>query len=161
MDEKQVSFENWLKEQPDDVQTMIAGHISGLTSALKSEREARSKFEKDLTAATKQLEEGSTIKQELEKIRAASAASSSKATFYEKAHGAGAKNLRLLHLAAQEAGAIREDGSADFEALKKDFSELFGGSAGPGPSNAGSGNRGGDPEKKTSMDDLIRARMNG
>lgn len=39
-------FEKWVAEQPENIQTLYSTHLSGLTSALKTERSARKAHEK-------------------------------------------------------------------------------------------------------------------
>jgi hypothetical protein len=72
-------------------------------------------------------------------------------TFYDRAHAAGVKNLRLAYLAAQEGKLVDEKGEVDWEKFRKTYPELF---AGAPAGNAGNGTGGG--QGKASMNDWIR-----
>lgn len=124
-----ASFDTWYATQDDATKAIIEEHTSGLSSALKAEREQR----KALSAQLKELSgkaEGETRKA-LDELNAKLEAEATRANFYEAATAAGVKNLRLAHLAAQADGLI-SGGSCDFEALKGKHPELFG-SAPPAP----------------------------
>ena len=121
-----VSFEEWYKGLAPDQQEAVDTHIDGLKSALKSEREERRGMERQLRDLAKKAEEGSELRAQLDKLAADQATASAKATFYEQAHGANVKNLRLAWLAASDAGLIdARTGECDFGKLKDVAPELF------------------------------------
>jgi hypothetical protein len=46
-------------------------------------------------------------------------------SFFDRAHSAGVRNLKLAYLAAQQAGLIDDKGEADFTKLRTVYPELF------------------------------------
>ncbi len=149
------TFQTWLTAQDEATTTMINTHIAGLKSALDTERSDRKKLEKQVRDTAKKLEAGSETQQQLEKMANDLAATSSRATFYESAHGAGVKNLTLAFVAARESGLVADDGAADMKALKDNFPELFLSTA-PPPGNAGEGTQHPAPNTEPDMDTFIR-----
>lgn len=150
-----MDFDTWLAEQTDEVKGLVAGHIDGLKSALDSERSTRKSLEKDLRTAVSQAEAGSEMQKRLQEMERSLSSTTTKADFFQAAHQAGAKNLSLAFLAAQEAGLVGESGAVDFDKLKTGFPELFAEKVRV-PGNAGEGMGNPPPAGKTSMDDLIR-----
>lgn len=157
-----MKFSEWLAEQDDDVQDMITSHVSGLTSALDSERRDRKALQKQMKNLSAEAESGSEMQKQLDRMSADLAASNGRSSFYEAANGAGVKNLRLAHIAATETGLIDDDGVVNMDGLKESYPELFV-SESPGTpmvprGNAGDGAGGGTPPaKKADMDTLIRS----
>lgn len=137
-----ATFEAWLKEQPDDVKSLLDGHTTGLKSALESEREQRKTFEKQLRDAAKKLEEGSDARKSVEEMAGQLATLQQQSAFYDAAHAAGVSNLKLAFIAAQQADLFDKKGQVNFDEMKKQFPELFAaGAAKPPPSNGGQGTR--------------------
>lgn len=119
------TFDDWLKGQDALTQSLIEGHVSGLKTALGSERDARDTAEKDLRDVAKKLEEGSEAQKEVLKLADEVATGNVKADFYEDAHEAGVINIKLaFHIATTE-DLFDKRGNADFEKLKENYPELF------------------------------------
>ena len=155
-DAKPVSFEDWYKGLAPEQQEAVDTHIDGLKSALKSEREERKTVERQLREIAKRAEEGSDLRQQLDTLATEQATANAKATFYEQAHGAGVKNLRLAWLAAADAGLVdAKSGECDFGRLKQAAPELFAPKLAAG-NNAGNG-AGQTGVKEPSMNDWLRA----
>jgi hypothetical protein len=135
------TFEGWLDAQPEEVKskvkTLYEAHTSGLQSALKSEREARGKAEKDLRELAKKQEKGSELEAALTKQADQLAALERQAAFQDKAHAAGVRNLKLAYLAASQAELVDAKGNCDFGKLKTEYPELF---AAPPPPDGNAGN---------------------
>jgi predicted transcriptional regulator len=136
---------------------VIDGHIGGLKSALKDERDGRKALEKQLRDLSKQAEEGSALRTQLDKLAEEQSTTSAKAMFFEQAHDAQVRNLRLAWLAAQEYGLVdAKTGEADFAKLRQQAPELF--APKPVPSaNAGAGAKQPGVNDGRSMNDFIRA----
>lgn len=151
-----VTFDTVYGALPPEQRGVIDTHIGGLKSALKDERDGRKALEKQLRDLSKQAEEGSTLRTQLDKLAEDQAVTTAKATFFEQAHEAQVKNLRLAWLAAQDYGLVdAKTGEADFTKLKQQAPELF--AAKPVPSaNAGNGARQGGVTDGKSMNDFIR-----
>jgi len=120
-----LDWETWHNALPQDVQTLIADHESGLKTALGSEREARGEAEKDLRAVAKKLEEGSEAQKEVLKLADEVAVKTAKTEFYEYAHEAGIVNLKLAYHVAVTDELFDKRGNVDFEKMKEDYPELF------------------------------------
>jgi|GEM_PF-6015885 len=148
-----LQFETWVAGQPDEVKAMLESHTGGLKSALQSERERAKGLEKGLREAASKAEKGSENEKQLVALADQVQEASRKNAFYENAVSAGATNLKLAYMAAVSDDLFKRDGSVDFEALKKNYPELFGKTS---TNNAGSGGKG--PDKKITMDDFIRAK---
>ena len=150
-----VSFEEWYKGLAPDQQEAVDTHIDGLKSALKGERDGRKALEKQLRDLAKSAEEGSELRQQLDRLATQQAAATAQATFYEAAHAANVKNLRLAWLAANDAGLVDKAGDVDFEKLKQVAPELFASKLMP-TANAGNG-AGQTGARQPSMNDFLRA----
>ncbi len=149
------NFTDWLTEQDEATQSMINGHITGLKSALDTERSDRKKLEKQVRETAKQLEAGSETRQQLETMANDLATANGRSSFYESAHGAGVKNLPLAYVAAREAQLLGDDGAADMKAMKERFPELFTVPVSPA-GNAGEGTQHPAPNSEPDMDTFIR-----
>lgn len=151
-----VTFETVYGGLPPEQRSVIDTHIGGLKSALKDERDGRKALEKQLRDLSKQAEEGSVLRTQLDKLAEDQATTTAKATFFEQAHEAQVRNLRLAWLAAQEYGLVdAKSGEADFAKLRQQAPELF--TPKPVPSaNAGNGARQGGVTDGKSMNDFIR-----
>lgn len=155
-----LNFDTWLGQQDGAIQTLISEHISGLKTALQSEREQRRGFERELREAARQAEEGSTARQQLDRLGESLALTERQAAFYEAAHGAGITNLKLAWLAVQQDEGLQDRaGNVNLDSLKEKYPELFATQRPQTPAgNAGSGTGGSPPAAGQSMDDWIRRR---
>jgi len=152
-----VTFETVYKALPETQRGAIDGHITGLKSALADERNGRKELEKQLRALSKTAEEGSAMRAQLDKLAEEQAGTTARAMFFEAAHDAQVKNLRLAWLAAQEYGLVdTKTGEADFAKLKNMAPELF--NVKPQPQgNAGNGAKQTGVADGKNMNDWIRA----
>lgn len=153
-----LTFERWIAEQPEDVRDLIDGQLDRIKAALDSERTARTGLEKQIKAISKQAGEGSELRTQLEKLSDDMREVGGKADFYEAAHGAGVKNLRLAWIAAKDLGLL-EDGKTDFAKLKDAAPELFATVASTPkapPANAGAG-AGQAGARNPNMNNFLRA----
>lgn len=150
-----ATYDTWLASQSADVKSLVDGHIGGLKTALQSERERNKTLEKDLRDAASKAEKGSESEKRLTELANEAQEAGRKTAFYENAVAAGVTNLKLAYMAAKNDDLFRRDGSADFDAIKKGYPELFG--ARVSSNNGGSGT-GGTAPTSTSMDDIIRGR---
>ena len=150
-----VSFEEWYKGLAPEQQEVLDGHIDGLKSALKGERDGRKSLEKQLRDLARSAEEGSTLRTQLDKLAADQASATAQTAFYEAAHQANVRNLRLAWLAANDAGLVDKTGDVDFEKLKQVAPELFAAKTLP-TANAGNG-AGQAGARQPSMNDFLRA----
>lgn len=152
-----VTFDTVYKALEPVQKGAIDGHITGLKSALADERNGRKELEKQLRALSKTAEEGSAIRAQLDKLAEEQAGTTARAMFFEAAHDAQVKNLRLAWLAAQEYGLVdAKTGEADFTKLRQMAPELF--TVKPAPQgNAGNGAKQTGVADGRNMNDFIRA----
>lgn len=149
-DQPEQTFETWLEEHAD-VKPLYEAHTQGLKGALETERASRKELEKQLRGLSKQAEAGSAAQQQLSEIADKLAATERQTKFYDNAHAAGVKNLKLAWKAAEE--FVGADGEVDLNAMKQAYPELFSGQK-PLDSKAGQGMQN-QPEALT-MNDIIR-----
>lgn len=152
-----LEWDTWHEALPEDVQKLVAGHVSGLKTALASERDARSSAEKDLRDVAGKLDKGSEAQKEVLRLADDVAAGNVKTDFYEDAHDAGVTNLKLAFVVAKEDGLFDKRGNANFTKLKEAYPELFGKKIVPDGS-AGDGTGSDPPKGKVDMNALIRAK---
>ena len=152
-----VTFEAVYKALDPTHRGAIDAHVSGLKTALTDERAGRKELEKKLRELSKQAEEGSALRAQLDKLAEEQGVTTAKATFFEAAHDAQVKNLRLAWLAAQEYGLLdAKTGEADFAKLRQQAPELFASKVVP-TANAGNGAKQAGAVDGRSMNDFIRA----
>lgn len=133
-----ADFAAFMAAQSDEVKALYDADVKGLKTALGSEREAKADLEKQLRDAAAKLEKGSEAEKQLTVMADDMAATAQRADFLEAAHAAGVKNLKLAYTVAREDEMFDRRGNVNFEAMKKDYPELFGSTA-PAAGNAGSG----------------------
>jgi hypothetical protein len=151
-----LTFEKFVESLDDKAKGLLEVHTKGLKSALKSEREIREGFEKQIKELAAKAEKGSELEKQLTELSAKADGENKRAAFYENAHTAGITNLKLAFLVATTDSLFDEKGNVDFAALKTKYPELF---TKPIPTgNAGEGAN--ELQPAPSMNDAIR-RMAG
>lgn len=145
-----LTFDGWLAQRDPDEQQLVETHIGGLQNALQTERGDRKRLEKQLKEAIGKAEQGSEYAQQLTQIQESLAETEQRTAFYETAHAAGVRNLKLAYTAAREFGT-----GDDLDALKEAAPELF---ATPikAPINAGAATDR-QPKKAFDMNAALRA----
>lgn len=134
-----VVYETWITEQPAEVKTAIEGHITGLKTALESERVSRKDLEKQLRELAGKAEKDSDAQKRLTEMADQMGEADRKADFYEAAHAAGVANLKLAYLVAQQDELFDRRGQVNFETMKGSYPELFGAAKKAPAANAGAG----------------------
>ncbi len=120
-----LTFEKWLEMQDDQVRALVNGNIKSLKSALKSERENREMFEKDVRELAKEVEVTTEMQKRVTKLTNQLTASDRRIAFYEAAHAANATNLKLAFIVATQENLFDKQGNVNFELLQRDHPELF------------------------------------
>lgn len=137
-----LTFEAWQAALPEDQKGLIDGHVKGLRSALESERGSRKDLEKQLRDLAKNAEKGSEAQTQLTKLADDLQSADRKADFYEEAHAAGVKNLKLAYTVAVSDEMFDKRGRVSFDEMKKKYPELFGSTAQTrGDAGSGTGQR--------------------
>jgi len=151
-----LRHEPWVKDQSDEVRTMLSGWENGLKTALNSERDARRDLEKQVRDLAGKAEKGSQAQTELTQLADQIAEADRKVNFFEAAHLAGATNLKLAYLVAVQDDLFDKKGQVDFETMKKSYPELFTGTVKqPVKANSGEG-RSDNQSPAGSMNAFIR-----
>lgn len=149
-----LTFEAWSETLTDEQRGLIETHVKGLKSALESERGSRKDFEKQLRDLAKKAEKDSDAQTSLTQLADQVKSENRRATFYEEAHAAGVRNLKLAYTVATTEELFDKQDKVDFDEMKKAYPELFGPAKEP-KANAGSGTR--DQQPSTfNMDAHIR-----
>ena len=149
-----LTFDAWHEALPDDQKALIESHTKGLKSALDSERGSRKDMEKQLRDLAKKAEAGSEAQNQLTKLADDLSSADRKADFFEAAHTAGVKNLKLAYTVAVSDEMFDKHGRVSFDEMKKTYPELFG-STTTTRGDAGSGTDK-KPNAKAGMNDFIR-----
>lgn len=119
------TYEEFIASLPDDHRTLIEANTTNLRNALKSERDAKSKLEKDLRSLSSQLEGNKDAQATVNKLADDVAAERQRADFYAEAHAEGVEDLELAYLAAQRKGLIDGKGRVNWPELRKNHASLF------------------------------------
>lgn len=152
-----LTYDAWLEKQPDDVKALLDTNVKGLKSALDSERGTREKLERELRTMAKAAEAGSEAQKKLTEMADEMSETDRRADFYDSAHKAGVGNLKLAYTVAVQEELFDSKGRVNFEAMKKDYPELFGATSRKIiKGNAGDGTEE-EPPKTGGMNDFIRA----
>lgn len=149
-----ASFEAWLAAQGEESRQLVTGHISKLQGALSDERTQRRTLAKQIDDLSKQAEQGSQLRGQLEKLSADFEGMSRKTAFYESAP-AEVTNLRLAWLVANDAQLVDAQGKTDWAKLRATAPELF--KRVTPPAHAGAGAKQGGVDDGRSMNAFIRA----
>lgn len=120
-----LTFEAWHDALSDEQKGLIENHTKGLKTALDSERGSRKDLEKQLRDMAKKSEKGSDAEAQLTKLADELQTSDRKADFYEAAHAAGVKNLKLAFTVAMTDEMFDKHGRVNFDEMKKTYPELF------------------------------------
>lgn len=148
----ETTFEEWSEKLKDEERSLLEGHTSKLKTALESERKTRKELSERVRDLTKQAEDGSKTQAELQKISDQLTQYQRRVAVYDSAP-TDLINFRLAGLLIEAENLYDPRGGVDWDTVRKQAPELFRKFAPPG--NAGTG-LGAGPQKKPSMNDLIR-----
>ena len=128
------SFDSFLAEQPDNVKALYEASVSGLKSALESERDSRKKLTEQVKSLSPQVEKGSELERKLEETakllveaEQREAEVNRRAKFAEEAvrPGVNCTNIKAAYVYAKAEGLFSEQGEPDWKKLKELAPELF------------------------------------
>lgn len=159
--EEPFVFAKWLEAQDERVRGGYDDDVKGLKSALQNERTTRETLERNVRKLTGDVEKGSKLQQELEKLSTDLAETNTKAGFFREAHAEKVIDLELAWLAAKNGNLFDRQGAVDMRALREAHPALFAATKTTvPPANAGNG-VGQDSAKSFNMNDAIRASARG
>lgn len=149
----ELTYENWMGQQTKEVQALVTGNVTGLKSALESERENRKGVESQLRTLAEQLE--GDHKEAIENMANQLDEVTLQNDFYEDAIAEGVNNPKLAFVVVKEYKLIDRKGRVNFDKMRVDFPELFGIKPKGSKGGAGAGlNQ--EPESAQTMDKLMR-----
>lgn len=146
----------WLESQPEEVRGGYEDDVRGLKNALHNERLTREGLEKRLKTLTGEVEKGSKLQQDLEKLGGDLAEANTKINFFKEAATAKVIDPDLAWLAAKNGNLFGRNGEVDMRALREAHPALFAPAKTPvPPANAGNG-RGQETAQRPDMNAAIR-----
>lgn len=152
-------FEDFLKDQPEEVRKSYEKHITGLKNTVTATREERDGLSKQIKELLPKAEKGSEIEQTLLKVQTELDNATKRANFAEDAikPEIGCSNIKAAFALATAEDLFDKRGNPDWNAIRLMAPEFFKKPVpdGDGGSGSGTGNKG-----SQSMDEFIRARAN-
>lgn len=152
-----ATFEDFYGKLSEADKKLIDGHVSGLNSALKSERDQAKSLLDQLRDAQKKAEKGSEAEKQLAEMVKKQEIAERRIAFAEEAikPEIGCVNIKAAFLLAQADDLFKKDGSPDWDAIKKSAPELFKTAMRAG-THGGSGT-GTNSQHPVSMNEYIRS----
>ena len=137
--EKPTSFEAWMEKQDEPTKALYNEHISGLKNTVKSTRQERDDFAREIQKLLPKAEKGSEFEKNLTETLLKLEATERRATFVEEAvkPGIDCRNPKAAYAYAVTVDAFDRKGNPDWALLKREAPELFGKST--PPAHGGSG----------------------
>ena len=167
-DNKPLVWETWLKEQSDDIKTLIGDHTSGLKSSLASERQGKKELAKSLKELKVLAEEHPQLKTQIEGIEGKLGDSETKTAFVLAAVTAKVSDPILALAAANQAGMLADEKFQDrkgkvifedlFEDLKTKHPQLFAVQKAPDVGAGAGAGKGGNAGTGGGVNEWIRGR---
>ncbi len=163
-------YDDWLKEQPENIKNLLEGNIKGLRSSLKAERSSNSNLSNQIKDFQGLAKEHPELKSKLEEIQNQLKGATAKTVFVTEAVKNQIVDPTIALATAREAGLLTDkkyqDGEGDlnlpklFKKLKSDHPTLFVSTA-PPRVNAGAGagqGASGAQNPNQAVNDAIRKR---
>jgi len=147
-----LTYDTFVSGQSEEVKTLLEENVTGLKSALESERDARGDLEKKVREVAKEAE--GEAKEKLEALANELKAADQKADFFVAAQAVGVSNLKLAYIVAIDEELFDRRGNVNFEKMKADYPELFGEKPKTPKGYGGSGQT--PPDAGTDMNKRIR-----
>jgi hypothetical protein len=152
--EKPTSFEAWMEKQDEQTKALYEQHISGLKNTVKSTRQERDDFAREIKELLPKAEKGSEFEKNLTETLKKLEATERRATFVEEAvkPGIDCRNPKAAYALAVTIDAFDKLGNPDWALLKQEAPELFG-KLTP-PAHGGSGTD--SPPQANDINSMIR-----
>ena len=153
-DDAMPSFDEWLTGQDEKVKEIITNRFTALENTVKSTRQERDDFAKQVKEILPKVEKGSEFEKNLTETLAKLEATERRATFVEEAvkPGIDCRNPKAAYALAVTVEAFDKRGNPDWALLKKEAPELFGKSS--PPAHGGSGTDA--PPQANDINSMIR-----
>lgn len=155
-----ATFGEWYESLKDDQKALAAPakeHFDRLYSTVRTVRDERDDFQRQLKAATAKLKEGSEERTTFEQLSAQLDSANQRADFYEEAPSHNCLNPKAAFALALSSQLIDAKKGVDWKALQEEAPQLFGDGKRklPKKGNAGNGT-GSERAEGLSMNDWIR-----
>lgn len=157
---QEETFDMWLESQPEELKTKVTElyetNVSGLKTALKSERDEKKELSAQLKELLPKAEKGSELEKQLTEMASKAESAERRAFFAEEAikPEIGCRNIRAAFALATAEDLFDKRGNPNWGEIKTQAPELFG--AGTANANAGA-NTNKDPKpKQNDMNAFIR-----
>jgi hypothetical protein len=149
-----ATWDEYLKDQPAEIQALYQNHTTGLTNTVKATRDERDALSKQLKDLLPKAEKGSELEKSLTEALGKIEVAERRAAFAEEAikPEVGCTNSKAAFLIAQADSLFDRRGNPDWAAIRAAAPELF--QKKQGKANGGDGT-GDEPAKTTNMNDLI------
>jgi len=150
----ELTFDTWYTGLDEGQRGLLDGHISGLRTALTSERTERTALSKRIADLQKAAEKGSEMERQLLAMQESLVVTERRAAFVEEAirPEVGCSNVKAAYALATTENLFDSRGRADWNAIKTAAPELF---RRPGPGSA-DGGAGMNQVPKLDMNMIIR-----
>lgn len=134
------TFESWYGGLAADVKGLVDEHVSGLRTALLTERQNRTDLSKQIKDLAAKAEKGSELEKQLGETLGKLETSERRATFAEEAirPEIGCSNVKAAYALAVAEDLFTRSGQVDWQTLKGIAPELFR-KPGPGSADGGAG----------------------
>jgi len=122
------SWDDVLKELPEDVKALYTEHHTGLQNSVKATRDERDDLAKQIKDLLPKAEKGSELEKSLTEALGKLDQADKRANFAEQAikPEIGCRNVKAAFALATASDLFKKNGDPDWDALKKDAPELFG-----------------------------------
>lgn len=153
------TFDTWLEAQPEETRAKVKGlyesNVSGLKSALKSERDIKGQLSTQLKELLPKAEKGSDLEKQLLEMSSKAEAAERRALFAEEAikPEIGCRNVKVAFALATADDLFDKRGNPDWEKIKAAAPELFGSVIANANAGVGTHNV---PAAKNDMNSFIR-----
>jgi len=150
----ELTFDAWYGGADEQVKALVEGHVSGLKTALATERQGRSELSKQIKDLAAKAEKGSELEKQLTEASAKLEAAERRAAFAEDAirPEVGCTNVKAAYALAMAEGLFDRRGQPDWAAIKATAPELFRKTA----QGSADGGAGAGQSPRLGMNDIIR-----
>lgn len=118
-------YDTWIKGQPPEVKTRIDSRLSALQSALKSERDGKNAFERQLKTLSKAAQGTPELQAQIDKLSADLEAEALRGSFLEESFRKGVSDPVLAWKAVQGSDFVDKRGQVDWIRLQEEHPALF------------------------------------
>jgi len=122
------SWDDVLKEMPEDAKALYNEHTAGLQNTVKATRDERDDLAKQIKDLLPKAENGSELEKSLTEALGKMESSNKRADFVEQAikPEIGCRNIKAAYAVALQYDLFKKNGDPDWDLIKKESPESFG-----------------------------------